>query len=258
MFDVRPTKRDGSLDLERIRGSKKIVRIGARPMAKISETSKTERPAYVPLGEIIKCPRKKCIKLQHTYGAAAEFRRTARRPNIVQLGKIVSPDLVSVSKVGVPRTPLGTSSPKQDAHSFTDFSSQSPEKKIRQPEPVDVLFETERYESAPQVPIRTKTVPLEFERPAFTARKEPLREIRAESAVPDELDFAGIIRSRRESSPWQNAAKRRIKRPRERKAARAIIFAFFARAPFTRWHICCRFSAFLPLGSGPCIPRKRI
>ncbi|MDP1845314.1 MAG: DUF4012 domain-containing protein [Candidatus Moranbacteria bacterium] len=98
MFDVRPTHSDGSLDLEKIQRLKKTVFISEKIVAqkpktykKFSDIKRTTEIFYEEIFE--EAPARE------NDAAEADF---VRRPNIIQLGQMMSDDLLSVSKVSSP------------------------------------------------------------------------------------------------------------------------------------------------------------
>ena len=103
LYDVKPTKLDGSLDLEKIERAERIVRVEERIFLQkkvtYRKTSDIRRPDEVihSSHSFLKKfePEEKVTFLER---AGTE----AHRPNIVHLGKAVPEELLSISKVYVP------------------------------------------------------------------------------------------------------------------------------------------------------------
>ncbi len=103
MFDVRPTKGDGSLDFEKIKKNLKIVRVSAperRPekTKRFAEMSDIGHPGRISktAGSRGRAPEK-TRRLAEPVPEVPE-----RRANIVQMGKIVPHEWTTVSKVELP------------------------------------------------------------------------------------------------------------------------------------------------------------
>ncbi|MFA5925426.1 MAG: DUF4012 domain-containing protein [Parcubacteria group bacterium] len=106
MFDVRPTRADGSLDLDKIKHIKKTVHIQKKTLGErgirrreFSDIRNTDKrrgnKAY-----------SKSVLDQTEYFNRIEKKEPlrARKPNVIQLGKSVSDELLSVSRVAIPHT----------------------------------------------------------------------------------------------------------------------------------------------------------
>ena len=103
MFDVRPTRQDGSLDLEKIRGVQRIIIVPEKKRVE-RDSSQYKKVADIKAGTDI-YPVPPIHSLRATEGSGVklmvrgEFEREIpsekpRRANIVQLGKIVSDDFI--------------------------------------------------------------------------------------------------------------------------------------------------------------------
>jgi len=101
MFDVRPLRLDGSLNLEKIGHARRILKVERRETPKkniLYQKVSDVRRAGDLLHANLHHPTKKEAKEQIT-GGYQEAPAEIPRPNIIHLGKIVSDDLISVSKV---------------------------------------------------------------------------------------------------------------------------------------------------------------
>lgn len=101
LYDVKPTKADGSLDMEKIRGVERILRFEKRISPKdraafqrISDIRRSGKPAHASRFFSKKPEPKKDI-FEKTY--------ETRRANIVHLGKKVPEEILSISKVHIPK-----------------------------------------------------------------------------------------------------------------------------------------------------------
>src|SRR4030042_3450015 len=102
LYDVKPTKADGSLDLEKIAGSERIIRIKERIFSKkissykeISDVRKSSDINYFGYSPSIKFkPEEK--------RASFSKKVETQRPNIVHLGEKVSDNILSISKIYIP------------------------------------------------------------------------------------------------------------------------------------------------------------
>ena len=122
MFDIRPTQADGSLDLEKIKKSRRIIVIAAEKI-KRPEPKYQKRLAEIRTGlEIFEgrrpVERKKEPKHIET-----------RRPNIVQLGQSVSERYLSISKI--PEIPTVFSDRKPAKKEVPDTIEESIEAVLR-------------------------------------------------------------------------------------------------------------------------------
>ncbi len=135
MFDVRPTRLDGSLDLEKIRKlkktviiSEKIVKKKPKTYQKFSDIRRTTETFYEEIFE--ETPWNNEIAASEN---GAEEEKSARRPNIIQLGQAVSDDLLSVSRVSDSQT-FTDHEPDQGAeYFFENVPNDLPESYLFQP-----------------------------------------------------------------------------------------------------------------------------
>lgn len=105
MFDVKPTRKDGSLDIEKIRdlGQNKILKLyssaeirQARRGVQLKEIRRSD--------EIIFAVGKKTVARQKLSSSSEEKNdwKQCRRPNAIQMGNIMPDAPISVSKIYVP------------------------------------------------------------------------------------------------------------------------------------------------------------
>ena len=101
MFDVRPTQPDGSLDLKKIQKLQKTVFISEKIVVK--KPKKYQKFSDIRRATEIFYEQKIEEAPWDDKAAAGEIEaaeeKSARRPNIIQLGQAVSDDLLSVSRV---------------------------------------------------------------------------------------------------------------------------------------------------------------
>ncbi len=167
MFDVRPTRPDGSLNLEKINHVKKTVFIPKKTDEKRAET-RYEKVADVRTASAARGIVRK-IKKEDFFSAAYADPEKPRRANVVQLGRIVSDDLISISRI--------PESPKV----FTD----------RKPPQKTPLLEREMEKSA-QIAVRIfEARSFKSERKKKRRRKKRLKAGR--ESFPDEFAAAGIL-----------------------------------------------------------------
>ena len=93
LHDIKPTKSDGSLDMEKISDSERILKISFKPLQKRKIAYKKFNDVRSPEEALFPSSPKKKQKEQN--GNLSE----ARRPNTIQLGQVVPEDLISISKI---------------------------------------------------------------------------------------------------------------------------------------------------------------
>ncbi len=102
MFDVRPVKADGSLDMNRIKGLKRTAVIGRERKDNLARNKQKRisdlKKSYTPYGEIAPLPKKSYLSSRKK---TIEKQRR-RRANAIQMGKVVPYDCISISKVPEP------------------------------------------------------------------------------------------------------------------------------------------------------------
>ena len=137
MFDVRPTQPDGSLDLEKIQKIQKTVFISERIVAKkpiiYQKFSDIRRATEIFYEQRIEEAPWDDETATSEPGVAEE--QLARQANIIQMGQMVSDDLLSVSRVSGQQT-FPDYEPDQKTEEFledvpdnlaTNYFFQSPE-----------------------------------------------------------------------------------------------------------------------------------
>ncbi|MDI6778164.1 MAG: DUF4012 domain-containing protein [Patescibacteria group bacterium] len=99
MFDVRPVKEDGSLDLEKIEGRGRIVRVERKKPARkgifFKKMSDVRSPREIFSLGLSSRKKEKSRKEK----VSEEISDKPRKSNAIQLGRIVPDDFVSISKI---------------------------------------------------------------------------------------------------------------------------------------------------------------
>lgn len=115
MFDVRPTRPDGSLNLEKIRSVRKTL--------VISERKETKKPIrYKKFADI-----RTDFEIYEPEKIKQYEQKEPRRANIIQLGRTVSDDLISISRI--PESPKVFTDHKSPEE-ITETSSRQEEEEI--------------------------------------------------------------------------------------------------------------------------------